>query len=392
MIKREISQNIIKAFNEYPVVLLTGPRQSGKTTLVKNLYPDTSYVNLEDLETRDYAANDPKGFLNQYKEGLIIDEVQRVPELLSQIQVIVDAKKRAGQFILTGSQNMLLLEKASQSLAGRVAIFNLLPFSLSELKDVKINLKNKEAEEIMFKGMYPKLYDQTVEISPYYSNYIQTYIERDVRLIKNITNLNTFKRFLDLCAGRCGQILNYSSLALDAGINQATAKDWISVLEASFVIFLLRPHYRNFNKRVVKMPKLYFFDSGLVCSLLNISSPGELKDHYLKGGIFESFIISEFIKYRYNQGLRPNSYYWRNKTGNEVDLILEKDNKLSPVEIKSGQTITSEYFKGLKYYNNLSGGKPENSYVIYTGKHKQKRSLGNALSWKDLPDEIGSMI
>jgi predicted AAA+ superfamily ATPase len=386
MIKRKISQPIKRAINEYPVILLTGPRQSGKTTLVKFLFPELPYANLEDLETREYALNDPKGFLNQYQTGMIIDEVQRVPELLSQIQVIVDKRKIPGQFILTGSQNMLLLEQASQSLAGRVGIFNLLPLSLSEFADKPGGLSDEKIETLMFKGMYPKLHDQTIEIPFYYSNYVRTYVERDVRLLKNITNLNTFKRFLNLCAGRCGQILNYSSLAQDAGISQSTVKDWVSILEAGFIIFLLRPHYKNFNKRVVKMPKLYFYDTGLVCSLLNISESKELSSHYLKGGIFESFIISEFIKNRYNQGQDSNAYYWRNKSGNEIDLLLEKGESLSPIEIKSGETISSDYFKGLKYYNKLAGTMAENSYVIYAGKEKQKRQAGSVIPWNDLPD------
>lgn len=390
MIKRDISQIIKKAIKEYPVVLLTGPRQSGKTTLVRKFFSQYAYTNLEDLETRSFAENDPKGFLGQFQNGAIIDEVQRAPNLLSQIQVMVDNKKKNGQFILTGSQNFLLLEKASQSLAGRVAIFNLLPFSMAELKNAGVKLSGSEAAEFMFKGFYPKLYDQNIDISRYYANYIQTYVERDIRLIKNISNLNAFKRFLDLCAGRSGQILNYSSLAVDAGVNQATAKDWISLLETSFIIFLLRPHHRNFNKRIVKMPKLYFYDTGLACSLLGIASAFELNDHYLKGGLFESFIISEFMKARFNAGLAPNAFYWRDKTGHEVDLLLENGGKIIPVEIKSGQTIADDFFDGLKYYNKLAGSSPENSFVIYAGQQVQKRSSGNITPWSNLSKIINN--
>ncbi len=392
MIKRDISQIIKKAIKEYPVVLLTGPRQSGKTTLVRKFFSQYAYTNLEDLETRSFAENDPKGFLGQFQNGAIIDEVQRAPNLLSQIQVMVDNKKKKGQFILTGSQNFLLLEKASQSLAGRVAIFNLLPFSMAELKNAGVKLSGSEAAEFMFKGFYPKLYDQNIDISRYYANYIQTYVERDIRLIKNISNLNAFKRFLDLCAGRSGQILNYSSLAVDAGVNQATAKDWISLLETSFIIFLLRPHHRNFNKRIVKMPKLYFYDTGLVCSLLGIASAVELNDHYLKGGLFETFIISEFMKTRFNAGLAPNAFYWRDKTGHEVDLLLENGGKIIPVEIKSGQTIADDFFDGLKYYNKLAGSSPENSFVIYAGQQEQKRSSGNITPWSSISKIINNKL
>jgi len=387
MIKRQISKQILKYLKQYPVISLTGPRQSGKTTLVKNIFPKMDYLNLEDIETRDFAMRDPKSFLGNHPKGLIIDEVQRIPELMSQIQVIVDEKKVPGQFILTGSQNFLLMEKVSQSLAGRTAILNLLPFSLLELEKANINLSG-ELEKILLKGFYPKLFDQKIEIKNYYSNYIQTYIERDVRTLKNIANLNTFKCFLDLCAGRCGQILNYFSLAQDCGIDQKTAKEWVSILEASFIIFLLRPHYKNFNKRVTKMPKLYFYDTGLACSLLNILNKKQLGDHYLKGGLFESFVISEFYKHKLNLAERPNYYFWRNKTGNEVDLIIEKADKSIPLEIKAGKTISQEYFKGLNYFNKLSGNNPKNSYVIYAGDQKQVGSSGNVFSWHSLPAEL----
>lgn len=393
MIKRNISSKILKYYKQYPIISLIGPRQSGKTTLVKELFPDKPYVNLEDIESRDFALKDPKGFLLQYKNGLVIDEAQRVPELMSYLQIAVDEKKENGQYVLTGSQNFLLMEKISQSLAGRTAIFKLLPFSLSELSNTnKIKIEKTKTESMLLKGFYPKLFEQKIDVEGYYSNYIQTYVERDVRLIKNIGDLNTFRRFLILCAARTGQLLNLSSLAEDCGINHVTAKTWLSILEASFIIFLLSPHYVNYNKRVVKMPKIYFYDTGLLCSLLGISDAEQLSSHYLKGGIFESFIISEFVKYRYNQGLEPNFYFWRNKTGKEIDLLIELPNKLIPIEIKSGHTISGEYFKGLEYYNSLSGGDAKNSYVIYAGSQNQNRAQGNIFGWRDLTKEMAKMF
>lgn len=392
MIKRAIAKKILEYYKQYPIISLIGPRQSGKTTLVKYIFPNKPYINLEDIENREFALSDPKGFLAQYEDGLIIDEIQRVPELMSYIQVISDKKKKNGLYVLTGSQNFLLMESISQSLAGRVAIFKLLPLSMAELFSAKIKFNKTEADNLLFKGFYPKLFDQKVDIAGYYSNYTQTYVERDVRLIKNIANLSDFKRFLNLCAARTGQLLNVSSLAEDCGINHRTAQSWLSILEASFIIYLLRPHYKNYNKRVIKMPKIYFYDTGLLCSLLGIADKKQLKGHYLKGNIFESFVVSEFIKYRYNQGGEPNVYFWRNKAGNEIDLLIEMADKLIPIEIKSGQTITSEYFKGLAYYNNLSHGSYKDSYVVYGGSEKQQRSKGNIFGWEYLHNSIGKIL
>ena len=392
MIKRNITKKILEYYKQYPIISLIGPRQSGKTTLAQNIFPKKPYVNLEDIENREFALSDPKGFLAQYENGVIIDEVQRVPELMPYIQVASDKKKKNGLYVLTGSQNFLLMEKISQSLAGRVAIFKLLPFSMRELSLAKIKFNRNEIDNLLFKGFYPKLFDQKIDIAGYYMNYIQTYVERDVRLIKNISNLSLFKRFLNLCAARTGQLLNISSLAEDCGINHKTAQSWLSILEASFIIYLLRPHYKNYNKRVIKMPKIYFYDTGLLCSLLGLTDKKQLQDHYLKGNIFESFVISEFIKHKYNQGAEPNLYFWRNKAGNEVDLLIEMADKLIPIEIKSGQTITSDYFKGLKYYNNLSQGSHKDSYVIYGGHLKQQRTVGNVFGWEYLCDSISKIL
>jgi len=389
MIKRQISPKILDLQKKYPITAIIGPRQSGKTTLVKALFPEKQYVNLEDIEMREYATMDPKGFLSEYNDGAVIDEVQRVPELLSSIQVIVDQEQAKGKYVLTGSQNFLLMEKISQSLAGRVAIFKLMPFSLMELRQAKIEYE--DFKEYLYKGFYPRLYDENIEATGYYHNYLQTYVERDVRLIKNITDLDNFLRFIRMCAARTGHLLNLTSLAEDCGISHNTVKSWLSVLETSFIIYRLRPHYKNYNKRLVKMPKIYFYDTGLLCALLGIENISQLSTHYLRGSIFESFVISEFMKYRFNQGAEPNCYFWRDKHGKEIDCIIEQANRLIPIEIKSGKTIVNDYFKNLKYYNNLAGINPSSSYVIYGGNEKQARSYGNVAGWKFLDDVMRSI-
>jgi hypothetical protein len=386
MIERELSKKLKQLVGQFPVIAVMGPRQSGKTTLVRHVFPDRTYVSLEDLEARAFAQDDPKGFLKTYTGEIILDEVQRVPELLSYIQTTVDESQQVGQFILTGSQNFLLHEKISQSLAGRVALLTLLPLSLKELKNAAYPLDNK-VEDLMFKGFYPRLYD--VEIAPidWYPSYIQTYVERDVRQMKNIANLSAFQRFLKMAAARTGQLLNLSSLAHDCGITHNTASSWISVLEASYIIFLLKPHHKNFNKRLVKTPKLYFYDVGLACSLLGIENEKQLATHYLKGGLFESFVISEMIKYRLNRGSTPNCYFWRDKLGHEIDCLVETADQLIPIEIKSGKTIVGDYFKEIKYWQQLAEGHSKHAWVVYGGNERQARSYGNFISWKNV-DEI----
>ena len=282
----------------FPVVSLTGPRQSGKTTLVKALFPDYAYVNLENLDDRAAAVDDPKGFLRVYqKDGVIIDEAQKVPELFSYLQGIVDNSRAMGKYILTGSHNFLLLENITQSLAGRVGVMHLLPFGFDELTATVIT-DETVLDQVIFSGMYPPLHDRKITPPDFYPSYLQTYIERDVRAIKNIGNLNTFTRFLQLCAGRIGQLLNLSSLGTEVGVDAKTVRSWLSILEASFVIFFLSPYYKNYNKRVVKQPKLYFYDTGVVCSLLGLNASSQLSNFYLRGSLFENFVIAESLKYR----------------------------------------------------------------------------------------------
>lgn len=366
---------------KFPVISVTGPRQSGKTTLIKSMFPSYRYESLEDPDTRIYAQTDPRRFLGT-NEKMIIDEIQRVPELFSYIQSNADEYTDSGLYIISGSQSFLLNQHISQSLAGRVAIFNLMPLSLEELAGSGI--ESGKYEKLIWQGFYPRLYDKKISPVDFYPNYIQTYIERDVRLLQNIQDLNLFIRFLKLCAGRIGQLLNMTSLANDCGISVNTAKSWISVLEASFVIYLLRPHFVNFNKRLVKMPKIYFCDTGLASSLLEIYSENQLDTHYLRGALFENFILTEFLKTRFNKGLRNNLFFWRDNKGTEIDCIIEKGDGLTPVEIKSAATFSQDFFKTLTWWNKLTGNPEENSWVVYGGNKSIDTKDGKLISWKDL--------
>ena len=383
MIPRALGEKIVSLAGMFPVVSLSGPRQSGKTTLVQAIFPEYAYANLENMDDRLAAEEDPLRFLRSHsRTGLIIDEAQRVPSLFSYLQGIVDESGEMGKYILTGSQNFLLLEKITQSLAGRVAVCNLMPFGVLELEDA--NLLDDDLNRVMFTGGYPVLFDRQIPVTDYFPSYIQTYIERDVRAISNVGNLGTFQRFVKLCAGRVGQLLNLSGLGTELGINYKTVRSWISILEASYLVFLLQPHHKNFNKRIVKQPKLYFFDSGLLCALLDIQSPKQLDSHYLRGNIFEGFIISEYIKSCLHTGRRPNAYFWRNSTGHEIDLILEADARLWAVEIKSGETLNEDFFKNLRYFKRISSAPDECCYLVYGGDRNFSRKHGQVVGWKSI--------
>lgn len=376
MINRESEKTIKELAGQFKALAIVGPRQSGKTTIVKYVFPEKKYVSLEIPDTRQFAKDDPKGFLAQFPDGAILDEIQRVPELFSYLQVILDNEPATGKFILTGSNNFLLQESISQSLAGRVAYLFLLPFSLSELPE---NDKT-DVSVVIFKGLYPPLYDQPVDANRWYPNYIRTYIERDVRLIKNISDIDRFERFIKLCAGRTGQLLNMNSMAIDTGVDNKTISSWLSVLENSFVLFRLQPHHKNFNKRIVKMHKLFFYDTGLASSLLGFQNKEQLRLSPYYGAMFENLVVSDLMKYRLNRAENPNLYFWRDNTGNEIDIILEKPEGLYPVEIKSGKTITNEFFKGLNRWAKISG--QEKGSVIYAGDEIQHRSNGiSVLPW-----------
>ena len=328
---------------------------------------------------------DPRRFFATYaqRQGLIIDEIQAVPELLSYMQGIVDQAYRPGFFIITGSQNFLMHEKITQTLAGRIVLLTLLPLSAAELRDAK--LLPDTPEQIMVKGLYPRVYAQPINFTLWFSSYIATYVERDVRQVLKIGDVTSFQKFLRLCAARVGNILNYAEIARDCDISPNTAKAWLSVLEASYIIKLLQPYYNNFNKRVIKSPKLYFYDTGLVCSLLGIRDAQELYTHPMRNSIFETFVISELFKYYYNSALVPQIYFWRDIQGHEIDCIIEKSyNKLIPIEIKSGMTVNADFFKGLLEWNTISGQSGEIAYIVYAGSTNQHRKNGEILAWNNI--------
>ncbi len=380
MIKRITSKLLIELAGYFKVVAVIGPRQSGKTTLVKALFPNKTYINLEIPANLNFAIDDPVGFLDQFKQGVIIDEAQKAPQLFSYIQDIVDRNNKKGMFILTGSNNFLLNKSISQSLAGRVAYLHLLPFSYQEIKS---SSTLNDSSSFMLKGFYPPVYDHNIPFDLWYPNYIKSYIERDVRQIKNISSLIHFEKFIRLLAGRSGQELNYNSMSVELGIDLKTVQSWVSVLEQSFLVFLLKPYHKNFNKTIVKRPKLYFYDPGIVCSLLGITSREVLELHPLKGAIFETMVVSEIVKIQQSQTEKFQLFYWRDKTGREIDLIVEKSNESIPVEIKSGKTLQKSFFKNLIYWQKLSGSKK--SVLVYSGEIEQSRSNGTlVLNWKNV--------
>jgi hypothetical protein len=373
-----LASKVTSLAQKFQVITLTGPRQSGKTTLVKATFPDLPYVSLEEPDIRQIALTDPRGFLSNYPNGVILDEIQNTPELFSYVQRIVDENRQI-QFILTGSSNFLLMEKISQTLAGRTAVLHLLPFSLQELEPLTDSYEN-----LIFKGQYPRIYDRTIPPPDFYPSYIQTYVDRDVRMIKNIGDINAFIQFTQLCAGRIGQPLNNASLANDAGISPNTAKSWLSILESSYILYRLQPYHRNFNKRLIKSPKLYFYDTGVACSLLGIREQEQVNLHYMKGSLFENLILNEFIKRSYNRGENRQPYYWQDNHGKEIDCLLVNGEKVAAVEIKSGKTISTSYFENLIYWRSMTA-LPENQvYVVYGGEQSMQTSAGTLISWKDL--------
>ena len=387
MIKRLITSQIDRLKKGFPVIVVTGPRQSGKTTLIKKIFPDYQYFNLENPETLGIVENDPAGFINANTQKIIIDEVQRVPQLLSYIQAVVDEQHVMGNFILSGSENLLLSEKINQSLAGRAAYINLLPLSIEELKSHE-HVTDKVFTQI-FTGFYPAIYDKDIKPIDYYDQYIATYVERDLKQISNITNLSLFRKFLALLAGRIGQLVNLSSLANDVGVAVNTVENWISILEASYLVFRLQPYYENYGKRYIKSSKIYFTDTGLACRLLGLTTPAEVSRHYLVGGLFENFIIVELKKYILNHSKSAKLYFYRDSNGNEVDLLIDGGLFQIPVEIKSGATFSKEFLKGLEYWSKLKSNQTHTKealpgFVIYNGTQVHKAQNFELLKWSSL--------
>ena len=384
MINRIAVARLTKLAKTFRSVAVVGPRQSGKTTLCRAVFPKKPYVSLENPDILEFVTNDPRGFLSQFKNGAILDEIQRAPQLFSYLQQLLDETKKKGLFILTGSNNFLLQENITQTLSGRIAYLQLLPLSLKELATSK-KLKADYTNHILLGG-YPEVNTKKISAADWYANYINTYVERDVRQLKNISNLGQFMKLLKLCAGRTGQILNLTTLSNDCGIDQKTVAAWLSVLQSSYIIYLLKPYHGNFNKRIIKTPKLYFYDTGVACSLLGISNAKQITTHAAKGALFENMIVSELLKERFNTGLADNLFYWRDKTGNEVDIVLDKAGKLTAMELKAGETISQDFFKGIEYFSALNK-KPIQKILVYGGKEEQKRSNDIIVKpWNKLTD------
>lgn len=389
LIHRDLSQEVLAMAQNYPVVTLIGPRQSGKTTLVKSLFPNKPYITLEDLDERNFADSDPRAFLERFPEGAIFDEIQRLPQLLSFIQGIVDQQDRKGMFILTGSHQLALHESVSQSLAGRTAVLKLLPFDIQELSasDGQFSL-----DEYIFRGMYPRIYKDQINPTKFYRDYIQTYVERDVRRMVNVKDLTIFQHFLKLCAGRVGQLINAHNLSNELGVSYHTVSNWLSILEASFLIFRLQPYFENFGKRLVKTPKLYFTDVGLAAYLLDITTVEQIARDPLRGSLVENLVVSEFMKNRLNQGFEPSFYFYRDNNNNEVDLIFKTGQRLIPIEIKAAKTFHPEFLKGLAYFKKVvSEERCPQGVLIYSGEQEQRIQDINIFNFRHVAQALAQV-
>jgi len=387
MIDRDLAPRLLQAARQFPAVTLTGPRQSGKSTLCEALFPDLAYANLEAPDVRAFATGDPRAFLAQFPDGAIVDEVQRAPDLPSYLQGLIDADPRPGRFILTGSQNLALLKTVSQSLAGRSAVLHLLPLTNNEVR--RFGHHPLTLEEVLFTGGYPAILDRRIDPGDWLAAYVATYLERDARTIGNINDLDAFQRFVELCAGRTAQLLNYSSLAADCGVSQPTAKAWLNVLEASFLVFRLRPFHANLRKRLVKTPKLHFQDPGLACWLLGIRSAEQLRTHPLRSALFETWMVTEIAKHRTNRGERGGLTFYRDRSGAEVDLVIERGDRLTVVEAKSSQTATNRLLDAPRRVGAIvqQTGRRCEKIVVYGGDQVQQRSDARLVPWSRLHEE-----
>ena len=397
MIERQITSQLVRLFEQYPFVTVTGPRQSGKTTLCRATFSGLAYVSLEAPDQREFAESDPRGFLAQFNDGAILDEIQHVPELLSYLQVLADERGRNSQFVLTGSEQFRLSEAISQSLAGRTALLRLLPFSLAERQRTGAS---NEVNDILFSGFYPRILDQNLNPRQALADYFETYVERDVRRLGGIRDLSGFRRFVRLCAGRVGQLSNLSSLGADAGVSHTTAREWLSILETSYIIFQLQPFHSNLRKRLVKSPKLYFYDVGLACYLIGIENSSQVATHPLRGSLFENVVVVEALKYRFNRGMNPNLSFYRDSSGLECDILYETGDGFTAIEVKSGSTVVSDYFRSL---NRVAGIVPRilAKVVVYGGSDRQSRSdcevvplgeFGGMLELYDVNQEVAAFV
>jgi predicted AAA+ superfamily ATPase len=400
MIPRQASPQLQALAQWYPVLAMTGPRQSGKTTLVQATFPDKPYVSLEDPDVAASALSDPRRFLGQFPEGAILDEAQRAPELFSYLQSIVDRDRAMGAWVLTGSQQLGLRSQISQSLAGRVGLLELLPFTLGELQAAKRPFASME--DLLWRGLYPVPLDRGIPPGIWLADYFSTYIERDVRQMLNVRDLQTFRTFVRMCAARTSQVLNLSALAADCGISSPTAKGWLSILEASYIVFLLPPHHRNFGKQLTKSPKLYFYDTGLAAWLAGVRSAEELALSSLRGPLFETWAVSETLKVNHHLRLDARLFYWRDKIGSEVDLLIERAERLQTVEFKAGQTVAGDWFAALRKYETLRSGaasQPELQAVpqprpvlVYGGSERQTRDVADICPWQKWPETLTRML
>ena len=379
MYKREIWTELQSLAKDYPIITVVGPRQSGKTTLVRHAFPDKPYENLEAPDVRELAESDPRGFLDRFPQGAILDEIQRVPKLLSYIQTIVDESSQKGMFILTGSHQLELQEAISQSLAGRTALLTLLPLSIQELLDAGIDIP---LDLLLLNGGYPRIYKDRLDPTKAYRNYFQTYVERDLRQLIQVKDLTQFERFVRICAGRIGQILNLEGIGNEVGVSSHTVKEWISILEASFILFRLQPYFENFGKRIIKSPKLFFHDVGLATYLLGIENETQVSRDPLRGHLVENLVLLELMKSRLNRGLDPQLYYYRDAQQNEIDVIFKQGNQLIPIEIKASKTFTPEFLKKLHFFQDLTEGRSPAGYLIYAGDQEQKIHSIRLLNYK----------